>query len=158
MSDDGNPKEGIDLRPDGGVHVWLDGTKHRLRRPRGREFRKLREELEDRLDAINVAADESAAWSDRLQQLGDEREEKGEPRITGEERGEDRRRGRELRDLTESEMAGWWASVITTLAVESSKAEDVQDADDMPPWLISPGQATTVLDHWRSAPSLSGAP
>ena len=149
-----NAKEGIDLRPDGGVHLWLDGTKHRLRRPRGREFRKLREELQDHLDVINETSDENLTWSQALLDRGDEREARGEPRITSEERAEDRRRGRAMRDMTENLLRGWWLSVIATLAVE---ARDV-DAEDLPPWLTGPAQAMLLLEHWRSVPSLSGAP
>ena len=149
-----NPKEGIDLRPDGGVHLWLDGTKHRLRRVRPREFRKLREELEDRLDSINIASDDAAKWSEALFARGAEREERGEPRITDEERAEDRRRGRELRNLMEDELAGWWTSVVATLAV--GDGDVTLDTEDLPPWLITTQQANDVLNHWRTNPSLSG--
>ena len=158
MTDVENAKEGIDLRPDGGVHLWLDGTKHRLRRPRAREVRKLREELEDRLDTINSAADEAARWAEALQARGDEREQNDQPRITDTERAEDRRQGRALRDLTENELAGWWLSVVATLAVTDNGTAPTLDADDMPLWLASVQQASAVLDHWRTNPSLSGAP
>ena len=149
---DSQPKEGLDLRPDGGVHLWLDGRKIRLRRPRGREFRRIREELQDGLDEINAENEKHAAWLDAVDAHGDERKAAGEPTMTPEERAENIRRGREIRDFTENVLVRWWVVVVETLAVEGTTLE----AEDLPIWLADQGEAVRMLDHWRAVPSLSG--
>ena len=161
MSDESeNPREGMDLRPDGGIHLWLDGTKYRLRRPRGREFRKLREELQDHLDVINALVDDTMRWAAEIIDKPDAETGTGTEsskllaQHSPEARAEDRRRTRAIRDQTEESLRSWYASVVSTLSVNDAEI----DADDLPAWTSDTAEALAIIDHWRSRPSLSGAP
>lgn len=153
--DEQDVQEGLDLRANGTVHLWLDGEKHRLRRPRAREFRKLREMFQEIADEITDMSEEAGEFERRLiTRLEQARETDPAARPTAEERAEDRQIGRRMTERTETLMFGWWSGVLAELRVETSKP--IPDPDDMPPWLGTIPSANSIIAHWRAVPSLSG--
>lgn len=149
-----DPREELDLRPNGTVHVWLEGVKHRLRRPRLREFRHLRESFQDAADEIQALAEEAQQFHERqVARLEQRRQEDPDSRLTAEEKLEDRRLSRKLTEQTEELMLGWWADVFATLTPDGHHQPD---PDDLPPWLGSTQAAGKLIGHWRAVPSRSG--
>lgn len=170
-------KEGLALNANGTIHLWIDGTKRRLRRPRLREFRSIREAFQEATDAISVESDRADQWEKEITEtVRLRRETNPAANLTLQERQEDQRRGRSLADFIEREMLGWWVHVIDTLGhehnapLEWEHVGDCQDPDGqhdhrncekdrtigLTPWLASTKTANTVINHWRAAPSLSG--
>lgn len=146
-------KEGIDLRPNGGIHLWIDDEKFRFRRPRAREFRKLREAFQDIADELDEIAIENQRWADDLNRDLDAREKaSGERRMTAAEKKEDRTRSRQVTELTEDRMVEWWQLVASTLC-----ERDLPDAEELPVWMGVLSSANEMIGHWRTVPSLSGA-
>ena len=174
-ADDGDEladvKEGLDLRDNGTIRLYIDGDRYRLRRPRAREFRRLREAYQEASDAISDESDVVEAWSRELRANIDKRRaEDPTATQTPEERREDRKRGRQLTEFVETTMFGWWAEVIEVLESDGRtpilanepgpSGEALEDHDpfaNLPMWMGTVPSANTVLAHWRAVPSLSGA-
>lgn len=160
-SDDG-PKEGLDHRDTGNIHVWIEGRQYKLRRPRGREFRKLRESWNEMLDTLQVISRENQEWLQGLLARGNQ------PPLSQEERDENQRRGRAMNDTNDRLVLTWWVEVIDTLGADGAgmrlapRHEDGTFVDehwweDLPPWLGAIATGTKAIEHWRAVPSLSGA-
>lgn len=151
-STDNEGREGIELLSSGAIRVWIDGSEHKLRRPRVREFRQLRETLQDALDDISALADEVDRAQRAMADEVDDRVEKGGDSLTLEERKANRDRGRELTTRREELLLAWWAKVGELLC--ESTAWPV--VDEMPVWMGATESSTELVTHWRSVPSLSG--
>lgn len=165
--------EGLDLRDNGTIRLYIDGARYRLRRPRAREYRRLRESYQEAQDDISDRSDETEEWSQELlATIAKRREADPKAGRTPDERREDRKRGRELTDFVERTMFAWWAEVIEVLGEEGrtpvlteGPSDDDDDGDtvefdafaDLPMWMGTVPAANSVLNHWRSVPSLSGA-
>lgn len=145
----------LDLRPTGGMHVVSDGHKRRLRAPRMRDYRKLYELWRDEAEALEVMSEELQEFLTRTMAAGDEREARGERRVTEEEKAEDRRLGQKIRVATEDAALRWWAEAIATLGVTTT--DQAADAEDLPVFLATADSVNMALNHWRSVPSRSGA-
>lgn len=145
----------LELRATGGMHLVIEGQKRRLRPPRMRDYRKLYELWSDEADALDAKSQELSAFLARTMASGDEREARGERRITDEERAEDRKLGQEIRQLTEDAALRWWAETIRTLGVTANDCE--VDPDDLPVFLAGADAVNQALGHWRAVPSRSGA-
>lgn len=160
-------KEGLDLRANGTIRLYIDGERYRLRRPRAREFRRLREAYQEASDAISDESDDVEAWSRDLRATQEKRRAADPlaPAQTPEERREDRKRGRQLTEFVETTMFAWWAEVIEVLESDGRTpviADPGEDHDgdrfaNLPMWMGTVPSANTVLAHWRAVPSLSGA-
>lgn len=146
---DEGAREGIELMSTGALRVWIDGTPYRMRRPRVREFRQLREAIHDISDEITALAD---AAQRRQVEIATAISERDTPQ-TDDERLEVRKLGRELAARREELYLGWWALVGEKLCETSGWP----DLDDMPAWAGEAESATELVSHWRSTPSLSGA-
>jgi hypothetical protein len=144
----------LEPRPTGGMHLVIDGHKRRLRPPRMRDYRKLYELWSEEADALDVKSAELNAFLTRMMALGDEREGRGERRVTDEERAEDRRLGQEIRQMTEDAALHWWAETIRTLGVTPTDCD--VDQDDLPVFLAGADAVNLALNHWRKVPSRSG--
>lgn len=149
--DDNEHREGVQLKPSGAIVVYLDGEPHRLRRPRMREYRRLREKLQEAMDDMADLADEHDEWQRALNTRSEARDVAGEPTVTADERAEQRKRGIALRDNRESFMLSWWLEVGRTL---TDKWPD--DVDDLAVWMGESASSASILNHWRNLPSLSG--
>jgi hypothetical protein len=148
-------KEGMDLRPNGTVHLWIEGQKFRLRRPRAGEFRKLREMFQEVADEITDLSETAGEFERRLvERLEEARRTDPAARPTAEERQQDRTMSREMTERTETLMFGWWQGVLAELRVNTG--HPIPDPDDMPPWLGAIPSANMIIGHWRAVPSLSG--
>lgn len=146
-------RNGLDPQPSGTIHLWDEGRKFRIRQPRFREYRQLGDawrEIADRLDAESEA---NVEWLTKMTKLGDEREERGEPRVTPEDREEDARRGQQAVENTQRGVLGWWRLLFEKLVEGGWPYED---EEDVPIFLVQVGSVTVVLNHWRTVPSLSG--
>lgn len=152
------PREGIDLRANGTIHLWIDGTKYRIRRPRLREFRRIREDYQEALDLITAASNENDLWEkDLVDRVAERRKVDPSAGMTWEERAEDQKRGRELTETVERAMLGWWVVVLEVLGHDGNPPLDAEDpTSDLTPWLGNSVIANKAIGHWRSAPSLSG--
>jgi hypothetical protein len=148
-----DPKEGLDLRDDGGANLWIEGTRIRLRRPRGRDYRYLREALQDVIDQLNTRLEDDALADLAVDRLKDERALAGQPALTSEERLAARQRNVDRNELEEKLLAEWWLDVIRALAVNPPLN---LDADDLAPWMPETTPCYLLLGHWRTIPSLSG--
>lgn len=146
------PRNGIDPQPSGTIHLWDEGRKFRVRQPRFREYRKLGDAWRDIADRLDAVAEENVVWLEKMNKLGDEREERGEPRVTAEDKAEDGRRGKESAAATQLAVLGWWRLLFDTLVPGGWPYDD----DDVPIFFVQIGAVTIVLNHWRSVPSLSG--
>ena len=145
----------LDLRPNGGVHLVVDGVKHRLRSPRMRDYRKLVGIWRDEAEALEAKSEELQGFLEAMLTAGDEREKEGKPRLTEEDRATDRRLGMEIRELTEDAAIRWWTEAVATLGVTDRDRE--VEADDLPVFCATVESVNDVLGHWRSVPSRSGA-
>lgn len=151
MPNDEEVRNGISPQPSGTVHLWVDGKKIRLRNPRLREYRKITDLWRDFSDELEDALRDNAAWLDKMGKLGLEREERGEPRMTPEEKAEDRERGKTATIEQETKVIEWWRLVVDTLG-----DKELPEDDDLPVFLSQLDGLTTVIAHWRSVPSFSG--
>ena len=156
---DDDTREGIDLRPNGSVHLWVDGKRIKLRTPRVRDMRALRQAYDDLNDVLSPAIRESLAFSAKLRDALLERGADAE--LTDEERAEDDRRTKQLNQLIETEMLGWWRDAIQRLGDGRITFTDVDsdtgDGDgDMPAWMMTQGSPLPLIQHWRTIPSPSG--
>jgi hypothetical protein len=158
----------VDFLTDGTIRLRLSKT-YRLRRPKLKEYRRLREDFYALNDEIGASAeayrDEGKPVEDRIRELsfsdagpGDD----GEPtlvarpraELTAEERDELRglrRRSRELLDGMldrHGELRfGFFCSVIETLAPEGALVEDDQEA-----WMTNGDLLVDFFAHWMSVP------
>lgn len=160
-------KEGLDLRDNGTVRLYLDGTRYRLRRPRAREFRRLREAFQEAADEISDLSDDHEAWKRTLDDAVDKRRA-DDPRatMTPEERKENRERGRQQTEQVERLMFEWWAEVIEVLEADGRTPvlpvpDDTDSATfdrfaEMPMWMGTVPSAGRIIGHWRAVPSPSG--
>ena len=143
-------REGIELMPSGAIRIWIDGTEYKLRRPRVRDFRTLREAMQDATDEITAAANEAQRrqieLQDAIKARGDDAEQTDEERIAI------RQIGRDLTLRREDLMLTWWAQVGERLCERTGWP----DVDDMATWMGTTESATELVTHWRSVPSLSG--
>lgn len=146
----------LDLRKNGGMHVVSDGQKRRLRAPRMRDYRKLTQLWREEAETLETQSEELQRFLEGMFARGEEREAAGQPRITDEERAEDRRLGRMVREQTEDACLRWWAEAIRTLGVTANDCE-VDGDDDLPVFLATVDSINQVLTHWRTVPSPSGA-
>lgn len=167
QTDAEEPKEGLDLRDTGNIHLWVEGKQYKLRRVRGREFRRLREAWHEMLDGLTVSQAENQAWLADIQEKAVTRASEGQPLMTDDERVENVRRGREQQAEADRAVIGWWIEVVEVLGTDNALDKLIGPKDDegnrppdawedMPPWLSSIATGTKVLEHWRSVPSLSG--
>lgn len=150
--EDDGPKHGIDWRPTGGINLFVEGRKIRLRPPRLREYRKVTGRWSEIVEELESAAADAAEWGERMQVLQRERIARDEPAMSDDERREDRRRGKETREQAEGSCLAWWCFVVETLGDET----DLLDPEDFPVFLTTHESVTQALGHWRSVPSLSG--
>lgn len=152
------PEEGLDLRANGTIHLWIDGRKFRIRRPRLREFRRIREDYQERLDRIAEESARHDVWEkDLIDRVGERRKSDPAAGMTADERAEDQKRGRELTETIEREMLGWWVEVLDVLGHDANpRLDDDDPTGDLTPWLGNSTVANRAIGHWRSAPSLSG--
>lgn len=161
-------REGLDLRPNGTVRLYIDGNRYRLRRPRAREFRRLRESFQEVADEISDLSDEQDEWARSLAERVDGRR-RDDPNAgqTPAERRENRVRGRRLTEQVEQLMFGWWAEVVEVLEVDNrtpvlAEPDEWPDDEpfdsfaDLPMWMGTVPSANKIIAHWRSTPSLSG--
>ena len=146
--DDDDDREGIDLRPNGGIHLRIGGKRIKLRPARLRDYRKLVEAWRDATDELRVLSDTAVAWSNDLQaELSD-----GDGRLpTPDERAEDAKRGREITDRTDELAVAWWAACVATLADDAHADAEVEAA-----WMTNVATITEAIEWWRTTPSLSG--
>lgn len=152
MSNENEGREGIELLNSGAIRVWVDGNENKLRRPRVREFRKLRETLQDSLDEVTAFAEEVERQQREMNDEIDKRVASGGETYTMDERKANRDRGRELTTRREELLLQWWA-MVGELLCEGSGWPDVED---MPVWMGATESSTELVTHWRSVPSLSG--
>lgn len=145
----------LDFRKNGGVHLVIDGVKRRLRTPRMRDYRHLYELWSDAADELDGKSEELQEFMLAVMGRGDEREARGEQRITEEERQTDRRLAKEVRKATEAAACRWWVETIRTLGVTERDQEITED--DLPVFLTNSDSINAMLDHWRKVPSRSGA-
>lgn len=145
----------VDHRKNGGAHLVIDGEKRRLRTPRMRDYRKLYALWSDLADELDKMSVELQAFLLEVMGQGDEREARGEPRITEDEKARDRHLAQRVREATEDAAMTWWAECIRTLGVTPSD-RDVE-ADELPVFLSTAESINQMLDHWRTVPSRSGA-
>lgn len=147
------PKEGLDFRPDGTIHLWIDGTRYPLRRPRGREFRQLRELLQDKVDEINLRlVPQGEALQAKLLAAVAARVAAGEgAALTEDEAREDRDEGRRINLEREQVGASWWTEMLAVLG-DGRTIEH----EDIPPWMLDTDDVFVLIEHWRTLPSLSG--
>ena len=148
---DDDEKSGLDLRPNGDAMVWVAGKRLRLRIRRFRDYATLVDAQREAMDDLRELSDEALAWSADLQ--NDLADGDGRP-PTPDERAEDVKRGRQIEDRTNELAVEWWSLAMATL-LESSDGEWDPDAD-LRPWMANFVTVAQVLEHWRSAPSLSG--
>lgn len=156
MSDtDSDIREGVELQPSGTIRVWIeiDGKPkaYRLRRPRFRQYRQLRELLQDALDEIAALAEIADERGREQRELAEQRDAAGSQPLTADERAQNRKEARELRDRREELLLDWWVAVGEALADSWP-----QDPDELPVWMGSTESTTLILNHWRAVPSLSG--
>lgn len=152
VNDDDGPKEGIDLRPNGSVDIWLDGRRLHLRNPRMRQYRKIRLAWRDALDEMSDRLQEDAAHIEVMAKARDERAEGGgDSRLTPEERAEDRRRGRETAEFREERCIAMWSLIVSELSDRS-----LGDEDDLPAFMVDMDGITDTVNHWQTVPSLFG--
>lgn len=140
----------LDFRPTGGIHLVIEGEKRRLRAPRMRDYRRLYEAWAEEAEPLDA---KSAELTDFLQRVTDP--DRPDPKLTDEERAEDKRLGQEIRRMTEDAAIRWWTETIQTLGV--TDADKALDPDDLPTFLATADAVTQALTHWRSVPSRSGA-
>lgn len=146
-------REGLVLRPNGTIRLWIANQAFRLRRPRAREFRRLRESYQDAMDAIADEGDRVDALDDAAKAALQRRKAEDPAALaTPEERRDMRMRGRQFTQFTEDTMTTWWAEVIEVLEVDGK----TPDPEDMPAWVGVVPAANKLINHWRSVPSPSG--
>lgn len=146
-------RDGIELRESGAIRVWIDGNEFALRRPRVREYRRLRERLQDVMDEMTAAADVAIAEQEKINTAVDKRVEEGGEGQTPEERAAIKKMGRDLTAKREELCLAWWVEVGEALCERGTWPEP----DDMPTWMGATESTTEIVGHWRSVPSLSGA-
>lgn len=113
---------------DGRIRMTLDGTAYVLKRPKIREFRKLRETLVE-ISKRAGATDEDAEAASR-----------GKIDVATIVERED-------------EMLTWWAEVFGML---EEKGQPLPDPDDLPLWLLGPTIVPDVMNAWLSRPAHPG--
>lgn len=148
-STENDGREGIELLNSGAIRVWIDGTEYRLRRPRVREFRALRELLQDATEEITAAAEHAQERQAEIHAEADKRDDKSS---TADERAMVRKLGRDLTERREELLLSWWVAVGEKLCDGRAWPE----VDDMPAWMGATESSTEIVTHWRSVPSLSG--
>lgn len=153
VDDEAGVREGIAVPENGTIRLWIDGRRYKLRRPRAREFRNLREAFHDASEDISRFAEEQDAWDRQLAARSAARDAAGETPITSEERRERRQRNRKMAEDIEAVMFGWWQHTWEVLGEDD---KPFPDPDDLPIWLGTIAAANQALNHWRSVPSLSG--
>jgi hypothetical protein len=149
-----DPKEGLDLRDDGGANLWVEGQRIRLRRPRARDYRYLRERLQDAIDQLNDQLEQHSSAEMAVSRLAEERVARGEPAMTHDEREAARQRSLDRNQLEEKVLSEWWLEVVGQLAV--NQPYPALTVEDLPPWMPETPPCYLLLGHWRSVPSLSG--
>lgn len=147
------PKEGLDFRGDGTIHVWIDGTNYPLRRPKGREFRQLRESLQAKVDDINdrLVPEGNRIKAELLAAIEQRVKDGGSGEMTPEETRRDRDEGRRINDERERVGGSWWLDLIDMLGDRNGL-----EYEDLPAWMLDVEDVFIIVLHWRSIPSLSG--
>lgn len=151
-------REELVLRPSGTIHLWVDGKRFRLRRPRLGEYRRLREQFEEVADDVSDAADEAfreQAAVQHAQQLRAEGESASlgytvVARPTPEERATIRASNRRLAEVRERLHEAWWQAVLDTLAVDDARPPELAV------WMLRSESCGQVFKHWQAVPSPSG--
>lgn len=115
-------------QPDGRVRLTINGVKYVLKRPRMKEFRKLRETLMDITRRAGATPEEAELAS----------------------------RGKvDISEIVEreDELLSWWSEVFGML---EEKDQALPPEDELPPWLIGPVVAETI-NAWLLRPARPGA-
>lgn len=156
--DDDEAPSFLDFRKTGGIHLVLEGTKHRLRSPRMRDYRHLIGLWREEAEILEETSQGLQAFLEATDEDMKARAEAGEDNRSAEERAAWRAKNRELgtaiREATEAAGNRWWGHVVGTLGVtDTDKAVDIED---LPVFLASVDLVNRTLSHWRSVPSRSG--
>lgn len=145
-------EEGIELRSTGTINLYVESKKYRLRRPRVREFRRFREQMQDTLEDLDERADAVLSKQQEQQDEIDRRVADGGEPMTDAEKRERRKWGRELTAMREDAMLDWWHDVCSSLLDGGTWL----DVEEQPAWMVRHESAVEIVQHWQSCPSLSG--
>lgn len=176
--------EEVIFRKDGTVTLKIDGTRYRLRRPKWRELRALRESAqqntEDYNDATHEVAERMAAMLQPSQDALDAIAQYAPDETAAPDAPDDAPDGVDgavaaltaIQDVQASvefralqaEMRALRAKgddtvmgwFYTDIVLLLAKPSPRFDADDLPPWVIDPKFIGDLLAHWSSVPRRPG--
>lgn len=142
---------------DGTITCSVGGKRHRLRRPKLGEFRRLRETQVQIEDDVRAAAD---PFRDELSDLDRRAVEATEDGRVDEARSlRDEWRTVNDKALVEIEIvrARWVRSVFAVLSdIKLPEPDDDDPAADLEPWMVSATLPAAFVYHWRHRPLALG--
>jgi len=146
----------VDFLPDGTISIRL-ATTHRLRRPKLKEYRKLREDFYAVNDQIGTSAasyrDEGQRLDAAVQALTNDDDGAARTDLSTEERDAVRGLRRESRELVDRMLdeqgdlrLGFFRQVADLLA------DVALEDDDEEAWMLGPDLLVQFFEHWMTVP------
>lgn len=144
-TDDAGRPDSWEPQKNGTILCYIDGALFRLRRPKGGEYRRLREavlEMRDRVlkdvaDKVRDAADPERTDDEKIADAFDEYDQ-------------------------DADILKWFRLVFNGGDLDGKNFRGLSDRslpdddDELPTWFLADKFIGEILDHWRSVPRVPG--